>query len=321
MSRTAKIWLIVAGILVVLGPILIVCAAASGGYFSFGKQEYETVTHEIGSTFDQIAVDTNDTEITIATADEKQCKVVCTEPEKMQHTAQVENGTLVIRSSDTRKWYERLFSFTFKAPEVTVFLPQTDYASLQVDTHTGRVHIPSDFTFNTLTVNGDAADVDCFAAVTDIFTVKLSTGDVRTGNIEAAQTEIKTSTGDVGISSADEAGKISVTTDTGDIGVEKTSCQSLIVDTDTGDTILEDTVAENSFQIKSATGRVRFNSCDAAEITVKTTTGDVTGTLLSDMVFIVNTSTGDVNVPKTTSGGKCEITTSTGDIQIDIKNK
>ena len=32
----------------------------------------------------------------------------------------------------------------------------------------------------------------------------------------------------------------------------------------------------------------------------------------------IDLSTGDINVPKTTSGGICEITTSTGDIEITI---
>ena len=38
-----------------------------------------------------------------------------------------------------------------------------------------------------------------------------------------------------------------------------------------------------------------------------------------DKVFITDTSTGNISVPKTITGGKCEITTSTGDIRISIK--
>ncbi|MBQ3284429.1 MAG: DUF4097 family beta strand repeat protein [Ruminococcus sp.] len=299
MSRTAKIWLIIAGILVVLGPILIVCATAANG--NFGKQEYKTVAHEVGSTFDQIAVDTNVTDITIATADEKQCKVICAEPVKMKHTAQVENGTLVICSSDTRKWYENLFSFTFKNPKITVFLPQTEYASLQINARTGDVRIPSGFTFDTLTVNGSTADVECSADATDL-NIKLTTGNVVLHDTEAGKAAIETSTGNIRFDSVTAKGNISVKATTGDI-------------------TLKDTIAENDLRIQSSTGCVRFEGCDASDISVKTSTGDVTGYLLSDKVFITATSTGDVNVPKTTSGGKCEITTSTGDIQFDIKNK
>lgn len=301
MSRTAKIWLIIAGICVILGPALIIGAtAAAGGGNLFNAQKYETVTHEIGSTFDQIAVDTDITDVTIATANEKQCRVECSEPEKMKHTAEVENGTLVIRSSDSRQWYEHLFSFASHSPKVVVYLPQSAYASLQIDTHTGDVTIPSGFTFDTLTVNNNTGDVECSASVTKTLTVKEDTGDISLSCPNAGELDITASTGDIDVTSAKVKGTVSVKSSTGDI-------------------TLTDTVAEKNYQIESSTGDVGFKGCDAADIKVKTSTGDVTGTLLSDKIFVTDTSTGNVKVPQTSSGGRCEISTSTGDILIQIK--
>lgn len=301
MSRTAKIWLIIAGICVILGPALIIGAtAAAGGGNLFNAQKYETVTHEIGSTFDQIAVDTDITDVTIATANEKQCRVECSEPEKMKHTAEVENGTLVIRSSDSRQWYEHLFSFASHSPKVVIYLPQSAYASLQIDTHTGDVTIPSGFAFDTLTVNNNTGDVECSASVTKTLTVKEDTGDISLSCPNAGELDITASTGDIDVTSAKVKGTVSVKSSTGDI-------------------TLTDTVAEKKFQIESSTGDVGFKGCDAADIKVKTSTGDVTGTLLSDKIFVTDTSTGDVKVPQTSSGGRCEISTSTGDILIQIK--
>lgn len=301
MSRTAKIWLIIAGICVILGPALIIGAtAAAGGGNLFNAQKYETVTHEIGSTFDQIAVDTDITDVTIATANEKQCRVECSELEKMKHTAEVENGTLVIRSSDSRQWYEHLFSFASHSPKVVVYLPQSAYASLQIDTHTGDVTIPSGFTFDTLTVNNNTGDVECSASVTKTLTVKEDTGDISLSCPNAGELDITASTGDIDVTSAKVKGTVSVKSSTGDI-------------------TLTDTVAEKIFQIESSTGDVGFKGCDAADIKVKTSTGDVTGTLLSDKIFVTDTSTGDVKVPQTSSGGRCDISTSTGDILIQIK--
>jgi DUF4097 and DUF4098 domain-containing protein YvlB len=63
---------------------------------------------------------------------------------------------------------------------------------------------------------------------------------------------------------------------------------------------------------------VKFEKSDAAELSIKTDTGDVTGTLLTEKIFDAKSSTGDVDVPKTGSGGKCEIRTGTGDIRIKI---
>ena len=42
------------------------------------------------------------------------------------------------------------------------------------------------------------------------------------------------------------------------------------------------------------------------------------GTLLSAKIFVHRTSTGDIKLPETTTGGKCKISTDTGDIKISI---
>lgn len=302
MNRTAKIWLIIAGVLVVLGPILIVCAATIGGGFHFDKVEYNTEISEIGSTFDQIAVKTDVSDFEIATADEKECRMECSAPEKVQYTAQVENGTLVIRSSDQRTWRDQIFSFNAKAPKIKLYLPQSTYASLTFESHTGDAVIPAGFTFDELTVISDASDIKCSAAVTGDLKIKLSTGDLNLQNMKAGSAELETTTGDVEIGSMTTEG-------------------NLLVSTTTGDITLSDTIAEKSFVINSTTGDVSFERCDAVDLIVKTTTGDVEGTLLSDKVFVTDTSTGDIHVPNTSAGGKCEITTSTGDIQIEIRSK
>jgi hypothetical protein len=50
---------------------------------------------------------------------------------------------------------------------------------------------------------------------------------------------------------------------------------------------------------------------------VEITTGDVSGSLRTDKIFNVQ-ATGDVNVPKSGTGGLCDITTTTGDIHIRV---
>ncbi len=60
-------------------------------------------------------------------------------------------------------------------------------------------------------------------------------------------------------------------------------------------------------------------SASACEIYIKAGTGDVSGILLSDKIYVVNTNTGKVNVPNSVNGGRCEITTTTGDVKITVK--
>ena len=79
-------------------------------------------------------------------------------------------------------------------------------------------------------------------------------------------------------------------------------------------------MATGRFEIKRSTGKVIFEDCDAAEIFIKTSTGKVKGSLLSEKIFIIETNTGRVDVPKTLTGGRCEISTDTGNIFVEIKS-
>ena len=63
---------------------------------------------------------------------------------------------------------------------------------------------------------------------------------------------------------------------------------------------------------------MKLAEADAGELHIRTDTGDVTGTLRTKKVFITETDTGKVEVPKSITGGECEITTDTGDIKIEI---
>ena len=115
-------------------------------------------------------------------------------------------------------------------------------------------------------------------------------------------------------------GSLYLSVSTGDTVLSNIKCQNLLSTGNTGDISLKNVIATEKIYIERSTGNVKFNGSDAGEIIVKTTTGNVTGTLLSEKVFITKTSTGKINVPKTTTGGKCEITTSTGNIKINIEN-
>lgn len=85
----------------------------------------------------------------------------------------------------------------------------------------------------------------------------------------------------------------------------------------TGHIVLENAKA-NRLDLQTFTGNVTLTRCDAAQLSIATNTGEVNATLLSDKVFFTQTDTGNVNVPKSASGGKCEITTDTGDITVSI---
>lgn len=319
MNGTAKPWLIAAASLTALGLALFTGSMAAYGW-DFSKLstvKYETNTYEVSGSFDKISIGVDTAKIELTPSPDRTCRVVCFEAEKVKHTAGVQNGTLVIETLDTRKWYDHIGMF-LGSPKITVYLPRSEYVSLSIETDTGDVAIPKDFAFEDLSIKGDTSDVDCLAAVSNAMEIALSTGDIRVNGASADIIRLFTKTGGIHLDSVSSAGNIDIETDTGDVRLTDVTCEDLTAESDTGTISLKNVVANGNFFIESDTGDVRLENSDAAQIFIETDTGDVTGTLLSEKVFIVDTSTGRVSVPKTVTGGKCEITTSTGDIRIDI---
>ena len=117
-----------------------------------------------------------------------------------------------------------------------------------------------------------------------------------------------------------ELNSMDINLSTGDLFISDITCDTLVSRGSTGEVKLKNTVANNKIDIKRSTGDIEFSGCDSAEIYISTATGDVEGTLLSPKVFITKTSTGKILVPETNAGGRCEITTSTGDIEIEVNN-
>lgn len=129
--------------------------------------------------------------------------------------------------------------------------------------------------------------------------------------------DLKSSTGDMALKHL-SVGDLSITVSTGDVTMRDIRCQNLTTKGSTGDWDMWDVIAQEQIRIRRNTGDVEFQKCDAASIKLTTSTGDVEGSLLSEKVFITHTDTGDIHVPKTATGGICEITTDTGDIEIRI---
>ena len=217
----------------------------------------------------------------------------------MKHSVRCTNGTLTISTTDDRKWYESI-GFSFESPNMTIYLPQGEYSSLFVNTDTSDIDIPESFDFNKLEIENDTGNVNCMANVSDII-------------------KIESDTGDIDVSSVASNCNIDINTDTGSIRSTDVNCTNFTAESDTGDISLVNVVAADNIAAKSHTGDVELKNSDAANLSLETDTGNITGTLLSEKIFMAKSITGDVNVPKTGTGGKCEIITDTGDIEIDIQ--
>ena len=321
MKKSTKAWLSASIILILTGAVIFT-ALLWGNNWDIKKlsnEKFRTVTFDLTEDFDTISIKDSDADITFLRSDDNTARVVCYENIKQKHTASVENGALEIDYKKSKNWYDYITVISFSSPKITVYLPKDSYTSLFIDTATGDIDIPKDFSFKNINIDGSTCDVSCFASAEKSLWISLSTGDILLKGLSSKTLSLSTSTGKITASDV-TADKVDIEVSTGDTVLEDINCKALNSSGDTGDISLKRVIAENKLTIKRDTGDVKLSATDAGEIFIETSTGDVKGSLVSDKVFIVKSDTGNINVPKTSSGGRCEIATDTGDIKIEVKS-
>lgn len=314
--------LIIAAALIVFG--IIVSVAALGGISfdleALSNSDGEMTMYEISDKFESISISRCDTDdVVLMLSEDGKCKADFYKTDKEYYEFFVSEGTLNIKRVDNRRWYEKIgISFSFKDRKLTLYLPEAEYKKLSISGDTSDITVPEGFTFEDVDIKASTGDIKMEAKVTGKLSAKCSTGKINISGIDCESAELSTSTGDITVKSSDVK-SLSFETDTG-----KTELTDLIGgkaegESSTGDIILKNTVLSELCELESDTGDIKLDGFDAGSIKIETDTGDVRGSIKTDKVFIVNTDTGRINVPKTTSGGVCEITTDTGDIKIEIK--
>ena len=318
MSKAKKTWLIAAAVLVVAGLALFAISMSANhwDFSKLGTEEYETYLYEIDETFSSIEIDTQTADLVFAVSEDDTCRVDFYVPESVMRRAEVQNGTLHVQTLDDNWSME--FGIRYRSPEVTLYLPKTVYAALTIEGTTGDIEIPEAFQFENVDVTLSTGDVNFYASASDTVNILATTGNIRVENVAVGALALATSTGEITVSDVTCQGDLTANVTTGAVSVTETTCRNFNSIGTTGEVSLKRLLAAGKISIERSTGDVRFDRADAAELFVKTSTGDVTGTLLSEKIFFAESSTGDVSVPHTTTGGTCEVTTSTGDIRIKI---
>lgn len=319
MKKATKIWLVVATSLVLVGCIffVVLMSLLKWDFTKLSTVKYETNTYEVSQPFESISINTRTANIIFALSEDGNCRVECYEEEKAKHSVTVEEGVLNIELIDEITVH---LGLNIGSPKITVYLAKTNYDSLFIDERTGNIEIPKDFGFNSVDITVSTGGVNFNASAAGAVSIKASTGKISVNNISAGSLDLKVSTGKVTVSGVTCTGEVTIGVSTGKTYLSDTRCKSVTSSGSTGDINLNNVIAAEKFYIERSTGAVKFDGSDAAEIYVRTHTGAVTGSLLSEKIFVAKTDTGRVNVPNSVKGGKCEITTDTGDINITIKN-
>ena len=319
MKKSKKVLFIVAAALIGGGIItgIVGFGLMRGDIMVLNMSKTVSNSHEINQEFSNIAIECDTADVNLLVSDDGVCRVECKETDNLYHTVTVEDGTLRIIRTDVRKWYQHIGIFSAEM-EINVYLSNDVYESVCVESDTGDITANEALSFARVSVETDTGDINVNSNVTESVEISTDTGKTNITNAHVDSLKASASTGNVSISDS-ETVTLTLKTSTGKVYLNGVRCRSMHVETSTGGLTAEDVIAEMDAVVRCSTGNVKLYDFDAEVIDVKTSTGDVYGELLSDKIFSTNTSTGNIYVPRSELGGRCDVTTSTGDIEFKIK--
>lgn len=340
MKKANKITIIVAIILVAAGIALF---AAGFAMMNFNFKEasdmkYTTNIHKITEDFSSISINISVADIAFVVSDSGESRVECYENDKRIHTVAVNNGVLCIEEQKNFNMFN-FIGIDFDHPRVTLYLSRTDFDSLHINSDTSLIVVPAEFSFRAANIDNHTGDVSYNAPTATGLSIKTTTGRIMVSDISVSENiYLQANTGHVTLTSAQidghlfihtttgrihledvDCGRIDLESSTGDKTILRLNCASLTSESSTGRSNFTDVIAKGKISIEADTGDVKLERCDAAELSIETDTGDVSGSLLSEKIFYAETDTGRVRVPHTTTGGKCEVKTDTGNITFTVE--
>lgn len=315
-----KNWLIAAAILSLLGILLFagLMTSLKWDFSLLSSSQPQVSTYPLDQPFSSISIDTDTADIIFTVADDGAGKVTCQETETDRYSVALREDTLVIESDcQGKKWYEHISPFSHPMT-VTVSLPQTQYNALFIRESTGDIRIPQELSFGTVDIAVSTGDITCYASAASELRLQTSTGQIFLENVSAENISLTATTGNITVTNTVSRNHISMQLSTGKTKLTGLSCKSFHSTASTGDIVLKQVTAEEKLSVERSTGDITLTGCDAGELFLQTDTGDISGTLLTPKIVYASSDTGKIRVPKSTTGGSCEITTDTGDIEIQI---
>ena len=202
---------------------------------------------------------------------------------------------------------------------ITVTLPNADFNLLNAVTKSGDVSVSAGTVFNDIEVKTSSGEISSEGNFLNSIKVDSSSGDIGFSNAQAGKLVLKTGSGDITLKNLEnETGEINISTASGDITAQDIDCNFLTVFTEAGECSLEKVLSEVDLNITTSSGEVDIDKSDSNFIKIKTGSGSVNAGFITDKVFTATSENGSVSVPESKAGGKCDITSTDGDINVRI---
>ncbi|MCR5432324.1 MAG: DUF4097 domain-containing protein [Lachnospiraceae bacterium] len=337
----AGVFCMVVGLLIAGGAFASSCLGNEEGkgisIDDFSNVNYVDVTAEPVGTYENVTVNTSAEDVRLYLTDGK-TRVDAHIDENRILTADISNDNLEIKITENSKI--RLSLIGYENSYINVYLNKADFkGSLTVKTSSGNIEIPKDFTFKGMTLGSSSGDIVSQCTANGIVTGVASSGKVEISNADAIEIFVDTTSGNIRLENCKSSKGVTIGSSSGDQIIRNLTAEAFSSESSSGDLKLadsnikgllersvssgesefKDSVSDSLF-VKSTSGDVEFEKFDAHNINIETSSGEVEGTLLSGKIFDVDTTSGDVQTPHDEGTDKCTVNTTSGDVEIKIKD-
>ena len=305
MGKVAKIVLITAIILVVAGIGLTVAGAIIINKNGAGNKNYTKKEMVVTENFKNIDIEEVSANVEFMPSADGQVKIEYYDSDNDTHKIEVSGDTLkiVYKDNDNMPWWLRInFGSWWNTSDTeivtTIYLPAGEYGSLDIDTVSGDMKVPADYSFSGASYNSISGDVSALCKTSGDVKVNTTSGEIKLASINGNSVGINTVSGNVALNDVSVTGKVDIDTTSGEVGLTN--------------------VVSGTNSVSTVSGDVTLAAVNADSISISTTSGDVKGTVAGEHEFDIDTVSGDITLPSNIKGKPMvEIDTVSGDVNLD----
>ncbi len=320
MNKGTKVFLIIALSCIALGILFLMIAVSSGAKLTGDVIEKRSAHHELAVDFNRIEIYEVSGEVIVMPSDDDMCEIKCTDTEKQYHKVTVDNGTLSIRITDKRAWFEKLFP-TLIDDSIEVYLPDGLYEKLYVKTTSGRIKVDPALAFADAELISASGGVDSKAEITEELIIHVTSGGITAENGNGCSMNIVSGSGGVSISNS-EIEELNAKSTSGGIRIDSVNVEKDAKLSNTSGRIsVKSLIAGGRLNISNVSGRIYMEGTDAETMNIENVSGGVDGSILSPKDFRTSSVSGSVYVEESDpNSGRCDISTVSGRINIKIED-
>lgn len=295
MKRSKKIAMIVSVICILVGLCIMTAAwfhLRGTDPMELSTIQYEETIHTITEPFENIQINTMNSSIKILPSDDGTCRIVCDDNEKLYHEVTAEKGTLSIVQQDEWLWYETIgFGWSYE-PTLTVYLPETEYNTLNVTASSGNVTVAPGFRFQVTSIGTASGDVGLSELSTEYLYITSSSGDISLRSVQA-ELDMYLETVSGYLEAGDlAASDLTLASSSGDIVLENAAAERLGLSTVSGDITVTGGSFSGTSYFETSSGYVEIRDSACGEQMLKTTSGDLTLRNVQNDTLNVSSSSG-----------------------------